>query len=457
MDRKTGFDAMPHASPAESTVESILRADNAKLREQLALRDLALDGIQTTFVIVDRSIPEPTILYCNRIAAELCGVPREEMIGRSVAVLSQNNLSVKPDFQKDYATLSSGQKIAYETEVQRPDGSTFWRGVTVVPLFDPAGKLIRSIATGADITAKREAALRQQQLQDQLVAELKERARLLSELQLAQKLESVGRLAAGISHEINTPIQYIGDCIYFLKSGFNDLLEAMEGHRRALACAAPTADIETMRSDIDATNAKHDLEFLRSEIPKAIEKMSEGVGRVSDIVHAMKEFARPESSGESAVDIRQAIQSTLIVATQVYNNVALVRTEFSEVPEVTCNIGEINQVLLNLLVNAAQAIEEAGRDVESGVIHIRTEQAGRYVTICISDNGCGIPAEHLPKLYDPFFTTRAVGKGRGQGLAIARSIVVDKHGGDLRVTSTVGKGSDFLVMLPIEGRHAVAV
>lgn len=450
-------DAMPHASPVESTEESALRAENTKLREQLALRDLALDGIQTTFVIVDRTVPEPTILYCNRIAAELCGLPREDMIGRSVAVLSQYNLSVKPDFPKDYATLSSGQKIAYETEVQQPNGRPFWRGVTVVPVFDSAGILIRSIATGADITAKREAALRQQQLQDQLVAELKERERLLSELQLAQKLESVGRLAAGISHEINTPIQYIGDSIYFLKSAFNDFSEVLEGRRRALAGAVPAPAIETMCSEIDAIDAKYDMEFLRAEIPKAIDRMSEGVTRVSDIVRAMKEFARPDSSGESAVDINQAIQSTLIVATQVYNDVARVRTEFGAIPEVVCNIGEINQVLLNILVNAAQAIEEAGRNVEGGVIDIRTEQAGAYVQIYIRDNGCGIPADNFPKLYDPFFTTRDVGKGKGQGLAIARSIVVDKHRGELSFTSDLGRGTEFLVTLPIEGRLGAEV
>jgi PAS domain S-box-containing protein len=450
-------DAMPDASLVEPTVESALRADNAKLREQLALRDLALDGIQTTFVIVDRTIPEPTILYCNRKAAEMCGLQREEMIGRGLSVLSQYNLSVKPDFQKDHATLSSGQKIAYETEVQRPDGRTYWRGVTIVPVFDSAGTLVRSIATGADITAKREAALRQQQLQDQLVAELKERERLLSELQLAQKLESVGRLAAGISHEINTPIQYIGDCIYFLKSGFNDLLAVLEGRRRLLAAVAHTPDIEAMCGDIAAMDAKYDVEFLRAEIPKAIGRMSEGIARVSDIVGAMKEFARPDSSGENAADIKQAIQSTLIVATQAYSEVARVRTEFAEIPEVVCNIGEINQVLLNLLVNAAQAIKEAGRDLDSGVIDIRTEQVGKHVSIRVSDNGCGIPAENLPKLYDPFFTTRDVGNGMGQGLAIARSIVVDKHRGELSVASTVGQGTEFLVTLPIEGRHGAEV
>jgi PAS domain S-box-containing protein len=446
-----------HPDATQQTVQSapaafaMLRAENARLREQLALRDLALDGIQTTFEIADRTTPEPIIIYCNQSAAEMCGVPREELIGLPISVISQHNVTVESDHNSDHAKLAAGQKVAYESEVKRPDGTTFWRGITVVPIFDAEGRLIRSIATGADITAKRESARRQRELQDQLVAELKERERILSELQLSQKLESVGRLASGIAHEINTPIQYIGDCIHFLKSGFADTDQILSGWQGLVAALPSGVDADLLRAETADLCAKHELEFLKGEIPKAFKRMSDGVERVATIVRSMKEFAHPDSSEQGDADINHALLSTLNIASHVYKFVAQVQTEFAELPDVMCYMGALNQVFLNLIVNSAHAIEDAGRTVETGVIAIGTSREGANVVIRIRDNGCGIPPENLTKLYDPFFTTKQVGRGTGQGLAIARSIVVDKHAGDMRVSSTVGIGTEFILTLPIGG------
>jgi len=445
-------DEMPRPPRLEPTNEAELRADNARLREQLALRDLALDGIQTTFVIADRTAPEPTILYCNKMVGQMLGTRPEELIGKSIRVIAQKNvLPLTPDFQGDYAVLSAGQKISYEAEVKRPDGSTFWRGVTVVPIYDADGILIRSVAMGADITAKLEAARQKQELQDRLVAELKERERMVNELHLAQKLESVGRLASGIAHEINTPIQYIGDCIHFLRSGFADTDQMLKGWQELLDALPAGPQASSLQADVLEQSKKFELDFLRAEIPKAFERMNEGVARVANIVRAMKEFAHPDSSEQCAADINRAIQSTLIVATHVYKFIARVYTDFAELPDVVCNVGELNQVFLNLIVNAAHAIEDAGRDIETGAIEIRTEPSDDHVVIRISDNGCGIPPENLAKLYEPFFTTKEVGRGTGQGLAIARAIVVGKHGGELSVISAVGSGSEFTLRLPIRG------
>jgi len=446
-----------HPDATQQTVQSapaafaMLRAENARLREQLALRDLALDGIQTTFEIADRTTPEPTIIYCNQSAAEMCGVPREQLIGLPISVISQHDVTVEFDLKSDHAKLAAGQKVAYESEVKRPDGTTFWRGITVVPIFDADGCLIRSIATGADITAKRESSRRQRELQGQLVAELKERERILSELQLSQKLEAVGRLAAGIAHEINTPIQYIGDCIHFLKSGFADTDQILHGWQGLVAALPSGVDADLLRSETADLCVKHELEFLQGEIPKAFQRMSDGVERVATIVRSMKEFAHPDSTEQGDADINHALLSTLNIASHVYKFVAQVQTKFEELPDVMCYMGALNQVFLNLIVNSAHAIEDAGRTVETGVIAIGTSREGENVVIRIRDNGCGIPTENLTKLYDPFFTTKQVGRGTGQGLAIARSIVVDKHGGDMRVSSTVGIGTEFMLTLPIGG------
>jgi two-component system NtrC family sensor kinase len=445
----TATSGTPRWPEDESTDLLALRLANARLQEQLELRDVALDGIPTTFVIADRTTIEPTIIYCNKAAAGMFGMRPDEVIGRGVSEISLHNGTNKPDFQKDHATLSAGRSISHESEAQRKDGSTFWRGVTVMPLFDSSGALIRSIAMGADITAKREAARRQNELQEQLVAELKERERMLAELQLAQKLESVGRLASGIAHEMNTPIQYIGDCIHFLRSGYADTRQILDGLQQALTSLPADSQCGELRALFDRLSVKYELDFLDAETPKAFERISEGITRVSTIVGAMKEFAHPDSSEKRAADINRGIQSTLIVATHVYKFIARIHTDFSELPEVTCNIGELNQVFLNLIVNAAHAIEDSAQNIDTGVIKISTARDGDKVIVRIGDNGCGIPPEHLSKLYDPFYTTKEVGRGTGQGLAIARSIVVDKHGGDLSVSSNIGVGTEFTVTLPI--------
>jgi signal transduction histidine kinase len=166
----------------------------------------------------------------------------------------------------------------------------------------------------------------------------------------------------------------------------------------------------------------------------------------------MKEFSHPDATEFSSADLNRALQTTLTVATNEYKYLARIRTDFAELPPVVCNVGELNQVFLNLIVNAAHAIHDAGRDIGSGVISIRTALAGEYVEITVSDNGCGIPQENLDKIYDPFFTTKEVGRGTGQGLAITRSIVVDKHGGAVHATSTLGGGTQFTIRLPIAGR-----
>ena len=434
-----------------------LRADNAALRAQLALRDHALDATPTFFVITRQETPAPIIVYCNKIVAEQHGLVREELIGKPISLLTQWVSHNAKYLAEVRAGLRAGQTVHYEDEVTRPDGSTFWLGVSIRPLYDSEGRFTHSVAVGADITAKRIETRKKQELQDKLVAEMQERERMVLELQLAQKLESVGRLAAGIAHEINTPIQYVGDSVHFLRSAFDDFDKLFESMNHAAALLPDCAELEAYRLEVAELERKHDLEYLRNEIPKAFTRTFDGVERVTNIVKAMKEFAHPDAREQSPVDLRHALETTLLVASNEYKYVAKVRTEFGDLPQVVCNVGELNQVFLNLIVNAAHAIKDAGKDVDNGEITIRLAAEGDQAVICVSDNGCGVPEENLTKLYDPFFTTKEVGRGTGQGLAISHSIVVDKHGGDISVRSQVGVGTEFTVRLPIAGRGARAV
>jgi len=449
------FDAAQRLSRIEAEM-AVLRADNAQLREQLALRDHALDATTSFFVVTERGESQTTIAYCNKSVAEQHGFSREELLGKNINVLAQWAGRDESYVAKLESALRAGKAFQYESEVTRRDGSTFWLGVSIRPIFDGTGRLTHTVSIGADITAKREELLKKQELQDKLVEEMKERERMVMELQLAQKLESVGRLAAGIAHEINTPIQYVGDSLYFLRSACEDFNQLLDSWRNAIDALADSPEHCAFRLEIAELWQKWDLEFLRAEMPKSFERTFDGVQRVTNIVKAMKEFAHPDANEQSPADLNHAIHTTLVVASNEYKYVAKVHTDFGELPEVVCNVGELNQVFLNLIVNAAHAIQDAGRDQSTGDIKISTAVAGDLAVIRISDNGCSVAPENLSKLYDPFFTTKEVGRGTGQGLTIAHSIVVDKHGGEISVASSVGTGTEFTLRLPIGGRGARA-
>ena len=276
------------------------------------------------------------------------------------------------------------------------------------------------------------------------------RTQLEIDLRHAQKLEAVGGLAAGIAHEINTPIQFVGDNTQFLQEAFTDLAKLFLKYHQICETAADGGSEPGLLEELIETEKAADLDFLTDEIPKALAQSLDGISRVATIVRAMKEFAHPSCNEKAATDLNQALQSTLIVARNEIKYVAEVETEFEELPLVECNAGDINQVFLNLLVNAAHAIKDRGEvEGQKGMIGIRTRREGDQVVISIKDSGCGIPENIRGKIFEPFFTTKEVGRGTGQGLAIARSIVVERHGGSLTFDTEVGRGTTFHIRLPI--------
>jgi signal transduction histidine kinase len=271
------------------------------------------------------------------------------------------------------------------------------------------------------------------------------------ELRHAQKLESVGRLAAGIAHEINTPIQFVGDNTRFLQDSFGSLHRLLNKYQELRAAATAGRPCLDLLPEVRRLEEESDCAYLLEEIPKALTQTLEGVDRVATIVRAMKEFAHPESKEMAAADLNRALLSTLTVARNELKYVADVETQLGDLPPVVCNVGDVNQVFLNLLVNAAHAIGEVVKGTEKkGNITVRTASEGDKVLITIADTGCGIPEGIRGKIFDPFFTTKEVGRGTGQGLAIARSVIVERHKGTLTFESEVGKGTTFYVRLPID-------
>ena len=283
-----------------------------------------------------------------------------------------------------------------------------------------------------------------------IAQDVTERNKLEIELRHAQKLEAVGGLASGIAHEINTPIQFVGDNIRFLQDGFKSL-ESLIRKFQELKGAAETGSVAAgLLQEVDQAVENEDLHYLTEEIPKALNQSLDGAERVATIVRAMKDFAHPEQSHKAAADLNKALASTLIVARNAIKYVADVTTDFGDLPFVECCLGDLNQVFLNLLVNAAHAIEDKIKGTgKKGVIRIQTRDEGDHVKIAIGDTGSGIPEAIREKVFEPFFTTKTVGRGTGQGLAISRTIVVEKHGGTLTFETEIGRGTTFWITLPV--------
>jgi signal transduction histidine kinase len=274
-----------------------------------------------------------------------------------------------------------------------------------------------------------------------LTRESRARERAELELRNSQKLEAVGRLASGVAHEINTPLQFVTNSAQFVGEAVDDLLQAFDRVR-----SDPTREgVEKAASDID-------LDYLRTNAPEAVGLIIEGVNRVSAIVASLKEFAHPGSAEKTEVDLNHSIETALLVSKHEYRYIAEVKTELGTLPAVRCHPGEIQQVLICLVVNAAQAIAETTANGERGLIVVSSFVSANDVIVSVSDNGCGIGESLRDKVFEPLFTTKLGTKGAGQSLCRARSIVVDKHGGKLDFTPRAGGGTTFRMQLPLSAK-----
>lgn len=261
----------------------------------------------------------------------------------------------------------------------------------------------------------------------------------------SQKLEAVGHLAAGVAHEINTPIQYIRDNTMFFRDEFARIKEAI-------------APMLTSLSSENPLLSSGDLDYAFEEIPNALKETLEGIESVADIVRSMKEFSHPGSSEMVNTDINKSLEATTTVCKNEWKYVSNISWELDDsIPHVPCFPSEINQVVLNLIVNAAQAIEEKIQitgNRNKGIIKISTRQIGNFVRIAISDSGNGIPEKIQARIFEPFFTTKAIGKGTGQGLSMAYACIQQKHKGKITFESKIGDGTTFMIDLPINPHYS---
>jgi PAS domain S-box-containing protein len=380
------------------------RGDDASaLRRRLADAEAVIRASTAILIVVDEGA---LVRLWNDEASRFFGTVADDALGRPLAELvGERGRAIAVALERCRAEQSSIR--LQELELCRADGSRAFVGITLNPVCAEDGW--RCALFGRDIT---------------------EQKKLDAQIAHALKLESIGQLAAGIAHEINTPTQFVSDNVRFLQDAFGDLLRA---------AGAASADAQ-------------DLAYLELEVPKALSDALGGLQRIATIVGAMKEFSHPGTGEKVAVDLNRNVESTVTVCRNEWKYVARLELDLSpSLPLVPCLPDELNQVVLNMVVNAAHAIGERYRGTpgKQGLIRVSTRESDGFAELRISDDGAGIPESVRHRVFEPFFTTKPVGKGTGQGLAIARSVVVDKHGGTVDFESEAGVGTTFVVRIPL--------
>jgi PAS domain S-box-containing protein len=410
-----------HPSSAEHAERR--RVETALVDREARLRAI-LDGVAEGIVTVDE---QGNVEALNASGQRMLGWSLSEVVGQPVNVVLGGDIRQRLLRLSTSTTAECVTPASVELSVSRRTAGA-----------------VRLELTAAECT------LRDQRMIVGIFRDIGARKQLELELRQAQKLESVGRLAAGVAHEINTPIQYVGDSIRYIAEVFSDTQKLMAKYREVLSRLTNSSGHEAI-DEIRKAEQDADLTYSEVQLPKAFAGALDGVSRIASIVSAMKEFAHPDHEEKGMADLNRALVSTLAIARNEYKYVADVETEFGELPPVECHLGELNQVFLNLLINAAHAISDVvGQSGNRGRIRVRTAiERNGMVRVEIGDTGCGIPPAIRDRVFDPFFTTKEVGHGSGQGLAIARSIVVDKHQGSLTFESEVGTGTTFTILLPV--------
>ncbi len=420
----------------EHNEQELLRKQNESLKEALTQvlfqNKMLLNWVNGAVITVDR---EGNVLTANPTALAALDLTLDEFVGKHCHETMHHTTDDGGEYPWEFCPVFAAIEDGSSHHV---DGDVFWKknkssfsaDYIVSPIRDENNEI-----SGATLIFRNLTDLR-----------LKEAKRIHE-----MKLASIGELSAGIAHEINTPIQFIGTNIYFLREAFDDLLELSKRYGRLRDAASGKEQFQELLDEIAEQEEVVDLAYLQEEAPKAFEQTTHGVERVTSLVLGLKGFAHAKSSEtKAAADINEIIRNTLIVCTNAYKYVAELETDFGDLPMIKIIHGDIGQVVLNLVVNAAHAIEDVkATSGEMGRIAIKTFRQDDFAVITVSDTGCGIPAAVRDRIFDPFFTTKDVGRGSGQGLAISRTIVHDKHGGELSFESTPGKGTTFTVRLPI--------
>ncbi|MBT3028814.1 MAG: PAS domain-containing protein [Candidatus Thiodiazotropha sp. (ex Ctena orbiculata)] len=406
--------------------------ERARTSDQLVLaheqNSRLLSSITSSIIGVDE---QDRVSHWNEEAAKLFDMAAEAVLGKPITscqlcwdwdMVSRHILELRNE---------SNQNSRFEVRFKPKSGMNRLLSICATPFIGDSGDKDGYLLIIDDVT--------EQKQQD-------------SEMQQLQKLQSIGQLAAGIAHEINTPIQYVSDNVRFLRDAYEDFNDIISNQHEVVDAARSGTVSEQSYARLDDKLEELDLEYLQEEVPTAIKQTLDGVDRVATIVRAMKEFSHPGSDEKTLIDLNKAVNSTTTVARNVWKYHAELELDLDQtMPQVHCLPGPINEVILNIIVNAAHAIaDRVGDSGDKGLICVSTAREGGWGVIRVTDNGTGIPEGVREHVFDPFFTTKDVGQGTGQGLSLSHKIIVDQHDGELSFETELGVGTTFIIKLPLQ-------
>lgn len=432
----------------------IVVVQSRKVLERSSLLENIFNKKTDGILVIDEN---GVIVMFNPGAESILGYSSDDVIGHDItmfmpdAIRKHHNHYLKDNLAPSRENIMGQNR---EITVITEDGTSIPAEINVSTFT--MGEDIMYTATIRDLSARKAAEQALQEAHEKLL-----KAELEQERQQASRLEAVGQLASGIAHEINTPAQYIRDNLTFLKEGVDDLLGVIKAYQELQAVSPQDAALAEKMKAAALASEECDLDYLKDEMPEAFSQAIDGIGQVARIVSAMKEFSHPSSKEKTQTDINSLITTTTTVSRNEWKYVADLSTDFeTDTLSVSCLPGEMNQVLLNLIVNAAHAIgdmvgDDGAAAGAKGNITISTRLDDDWAEIRISDTGSGIPKSVQDKVFTPFFTTKEVGRGSGQGLPICRDIIVNKHAGEMIFESVEGEGTTFIIRIPVEGRNAV--
>jgi len=416
--------------------------------------------IEQTFLHVNIGIltidTNYNIILANEFVVDYTQKPKQDIINHNI-------FDVYPQLPKQWferrinniVLLKNSSFISWE---QRPSlfkfsssrpitgyNNIMFQNCSMYPIEDENGEVSHICITINDVTSTAISQLKVKKALERISEEKRTQQKLIGKLEEAkdqlvqsEKMASIGQLAAGVAHEINNPVGFIKSNFSSLKRYGKDLHAVIEKYNDIIKELEKTQT----QTEVDKINEEFDIEFITEDIQNLLSESFEGITRIEDIVNSLKDYSRSDNQWEQA-DINTHIENTLKIVSHELKYVASIEKDYGEIPLVECLPMQIGQVMMNLLVNAGQAIQEDGK------IIIKTREENNKVIISVSDNGKGIAEEHLAKIFDPFFTTKPVGQGTGLGLSLSYNII-QKHNGEMNVESEVGKGTEFIIQLPIQ-------
>jgi PAS domain S-box-containing protein len=413
-----------------AALEELLRLRKANARHEYL--------IANTPAIIYSSVPtgDFKMTFVSANASRVLGYDPEEMLADPNFWFNHIHPDDIPTIFSSLAMVFVEGQRAYEYRFRTRDDNYLWMHDSLRLIRDSEGNPVEVIGSLTDITDRRN-------MEEELKKTGEEQKLLIEKLQQAQaqllqseKMASIGQLAAGVAHEINNPVGFVNSNMNSLRGYVDSLFELIDSYDKLLSGTPAAASAEQLKKQAD-------LEFLKEDVVALVKESMDGLKRVKDIVQALKDFSHVGETEWQLTDLHQGLESTINIAHNEIKYKATVVKEYGELPLVKCLASQLNQVFMNLIVNAAQAIKD------SGVITIRTGADNGWVWVSIADSGSGIAPENLSRIFEPFFTTKPVGQGTGLGLSLSYNIV-NKHGGRIEVESEMGKGTTFTVYLPVE-------